>query len=231
MPEGPARGSGRKVAVPTPAMLADRLGVSVAAVVLGAASLAAAALGGWWALRPPPGPDPVEILPQAVDVPIPTPAPAPTAMPTILVHVDGAVTRPGVHELPAGSRVVDAVGAAGGLTDGADRGRLNLAEPLGDGSRLWVPAVGETEQPAVVRVTPGAQAGAPDAHGKGAAALDINTADAAALQSLPGIGPALAAAIVEHRERVGPFARVEDLDKVSGIGPAKLEQIRPLVSV
>ena len=231
----PVGGRGRKLAIPSPGALADRLGVSAASVVLGALGVAAAAAGGWWALRSPPAPDPVEILPRAVEVSIPTSSSSPAAADTILVHVAGAVTRPGVHELSSGSRVVDAVAAAGGLTTSADSARLNLAETLTDGSRLWVPSMGESKQPEVVRATPGAEPGASGTRtadsGPGAGALNINTAGAAALESLPGIGPSLAAAIIEHRDRAGPFARVEDLDKVSGIGPAKLAQIRPLVSV
>ena len=212
-------------------MLADRLGVSVAAVVLGAVGVAAAAAGGWWALRTPPGPDVAEILPSAHAVPIPTPAPAVAPEPVIVVHVDGAVARPGVHELPAGSRVADALDAAGGLTGDADGARLNLAEPMSDGSRLWVPSAGEEREPSVVRATPAATPAGGGQTGAAAVPVDINTADAAALESLPGIGPALAGAIIEHRDRVGTFLRVDDLERVSGIGPAKLEQIRPLVSV
>ena len=228
-------GRGRKFAVPSPGALADRLGVSATAVVLGALGVAAAAVGAWWALRPPPGPDPAEILPMAASVPIPTPAPQSTTpdVGRIVVDVVGAVVRPGLHELPAGSRIADAVEAAGGLTADADRVRINLAEPLSDGARLWVPAVGESDRPEVVSATPGtggsSQSGA--AGGPAGVPLDINSADSAALETLPGIGPALAAAIIEHRQRAGPFATVEELVEVSGIGPAKLDQVRPLVTV
>ena len=223
----------RRLAVPSVEALADRLGVSVAAVVLGAVGVAAAAAGGWWALRPPPGPDAEAILPMAGSVPIPTPAPvsAPQAD-RIVVDVVGAVVRPGVHELPAASRVADAVVAAGGFAADADRVRLNLAEPLSDGSRVWVPALGDTAGPEVVPVTGGV--GGAGAAGGGAgnpARVDLNTADAASLEALPGIGPTLAAAIVEHRQRAGPFASVDELINVAGIGPAKLEQVRPLAIV
>ncbi len=220
----------------SPGSLADRLGVSAAAVVLGALGVAAAAIGGWWALRPPAGPDPAEILPMAGAVPIPTPAPPPSAAPeTVLLVVDvvGAVVRPGVHELPASSRVADAIDAAGGFTPDADRIRLNLAQPLADGSRVWVPAVGETSGPDLVPVVTGsgrdgqAGGGSDDA----SKTVDINVADAASLEALPGIGPSLAEAIVEHRRRNGPFASVDELIEVSGIGPVKLEQIRPRATV
>lgn len=220
----------------SPGALADRLGVSVSAVVLGVLGVVAAAAGGWWALRPPPGPDPAEILPMAGTVPIPTPAPPMSSLPEpgrIVVDVAGAVVRPGVHELPAASRVVDAIDAAGGFTADADRVRLNLAEPVADGAHVWVPAVGESSGPdlvPVVTVSGGAsQAGS--ARGDGSGTVDINAADAASLERLPGIGPSLAAAIVEHRQRHGPFATVDELVEVSGIGPVKLEQIRPQATV
>ena len=131
------------------------------------------------------------------------------------------------------SRVADAVEAAGGLTAEADRMRLNLAEPLIDGSRLWVPAVGEAVGADVVAVTAssGADRGADAGDGRLSTPLNVNTAGAAALEELPGIGPALAAAIIEHRQRHGPFATVDELVEVSGIGPAKLERIRPLTTV
>ena len=233
MDASPARDTQRKVAIPSPGALADRLGVSVAAVVLGALGIVAAAVGGWWALRPPAGPDPETILPMVGSIAIPTPAP--TSVPEmgrIVVDVVGAVVRPGLHELPAASRVADAVAAAGGLAPDADRLRLNLAEPLSDGARLWVPAVGESAGPEVVAITAGTGGGNPTGAGGGlgGAVVDINTADAIALETLPGIGPALAAAIVEHRQRTGPFASVDELVEVSGIGPVKLEQIRPLAT-
>ena len=220
----------------SPGALADRLGVSVATVVLGVLGVAAAAIGGWWALRPPAGPDPAEILPMAGTVPIPTPAPPPSAVPEpelIVVDVVGAVVRPGVHELPASSRVADAIDAAGGFTADADRVRLNLAEFLADGSRVWVPAVGETSSPDLVPVVTASGSGGPTGEGRGEASapVDINTADAARLEALPGVGPSLAAAIVEHRSRNGPFASIDELIEVSGIGPVKLEQIRPAATV
>ena len=169
-------------------------------------------------------------------VPIPTPAPPPSPAPEparIVVDVVGAVVRPGIHELPAASRVADAIDAAGGFTADADRIRLNLAEPVADGSRVWVPAIGETSGLDLVPVVGGSGGvgGAEGGRGAGSGTVDINTADAASLESLPGIGPSLAAAIVEHRRRHGPFASVDDLIDVSGIGPVKLEQIRPRATV
>ena len=169
----------------------------------------------------------------SVEIPDPAPSPVPSSG-RIVVDVVGAVARPGLHELPVASRVVDAVEAAGGLTAEADRMRLNLAEPLSDGSRLWVPSVGEVAAPSVVAVTGGSGGGGDGAGASGgglAAPLNVNTAGAAALEELPGIGPALAAAIVEHRRRFGPFASVDELTEVSGIGSVKLEQLRPRVTV
>ncbi len=230
----PVGGNQRKLALPSPGALADRLGVSPVTVVLGVLAVVAAAIGGWWALRAPSGPDPAEILPMAgsVEIPIPAPSPAPDPV-RIVVDVVGAVARPGLHELPVASRVADAVEAAGGLTAEADRMRLNLAEPLSDGLRLWVPAVGEAARPEVVPLTAGTRDGGHSGAGGGRSGvpLNVNTAGTAALEELPGIGPALAAAIVEHRQRHGPFASVDELVEVSGIGPAKLERIRPLATV
>ena len=171
---------------------------------------------------------------MAGSVEIPVPDPSPVLDPgRIVVDIVGAVVRPGLHELPATSRVADAVEAAGGLTAEADRLRLNLAEPLIDGARLWVPEVGESAGPEIVSVTAGAGDGGRAGAGGGrtGALLNVNTADAAALEELPGIGPALAAAIVEHRRQSGPFTTIDKLVEVSGIGPAKLEQIRPLATV
>ena len=230
----PTGGAGRKFVIPSPGALADRLGVSATTVVLGVLAVIGAAIGGWWALRAPSGPDPAEILPMAGSVEIPIAASSPVPDPgRIVVDVVGAVARPGLHELPVSSRVADAVEAAGGLTAEADRMRLNLAEPLIDGSRLWVPAVGESAGPEVVAVTGGSGAGGGAGTGDGrlSAPVNVNTAGAAELEELPGIGPALAAAIVDHRQRHGSFATVDELVEVSGIGPAKLEQIRPLAAV
>ena len=221
----------------TPAELADRLGLSVPTVVTGAVCLIAATVGGWWAMRSPPSPDPEDVLPVAgagVEhaVPLAVAADPPVS---ILVHVAGAVVHPGVHEMLLGSRVVDAVDAAGGVTASADLDRLNLAEPVGDGVRLWVPSLGEDDSPDVVSSTaPSAGLGGMAAGGgRGArdANVDINTAGVEALQSLPGIGPSLAAAIIDDRKRFGSFGRVDDLDRVAGIGPSKLERLRPFARV
>lgn len=135
--------------------------------------------------------------------------------PAVFVHVLGQVARPGLYELRAGDRVIDAVAAAGGFTDAADPAGVNLARPLSDGEQLAVPAVGETP------------VAAPGVAGDGR--VDLNTADAAALDTLPRIGPAMAQRIIDHREANGPFSSVEDLRAVSGIGAKTVEALRPLV--
>jgi competence protein ComEA len=197
---------------------------------------AAAVVGvGWWLLRTPPAPTEAG-LPYAgtststvaggpTSSTAAVPAPATTAVaPTVVVYVAGAVAEPGVYELPAGSRVDVAIQAAGGTRRRAALDALNLAAPLVDGERVYVPAVGETP-PVVAGAPAAATATAP------AGPVDLNHATAEELDELPGIGPATAAAIVEHREQNGPFATVDDLEAVRGIGPAKLEAVRGLVTV
>ena len=155
---------------------------------------------------------------------------APGAPGSVFVHVHGHVQRPGLYELPAGARVVDVVAAAGGLTETADEAGVNLARPLVDGEQLRVPAPGDPAAP-----SNGAGGGGPGAAaGPGGAAVgpvDLNRADEAALQSLPGVGPATSSAILEWREQNGAFRSVDDLLEVSGIGEKTVEKLRPLVTV
>jgi competence protein ComEA len=149
----------------------------------------------------------------------------------VVAHAAGAVVRPGVHRLPAGARVGDLVAAAGGAGPDADLDRLNLAAPVVDGSRVHVPRIGEDPPPEVVADVPPEAAGGPGGSTGPGSLVDLNTADAAGLDELPGVGPATADAILEHRARHGPFRAVDDLLAVTGIGPAKLERLRPLVRV
>lgn len=145
---------------------------------------------------------------------------------TILVHVLGAVARPGIVELAPGARVVDAVAAAGGLAADADPGGVNLARALVDGEQLVVPKVGEAPQPAAA-ATGGQAGGAASGGGR----VSLNQADVAALDTLPRIGPALAQRIIDWREANGPFTDVSQLLEVAGIGDAVYSGLVDLVSL
>ena len=141
----------------------------------------------------------------------------PAAAGAIYVHILGEVTNPGLYELREGDRAVDAVAAAGGFTEAADAGGVNLARFLSDGEQIVVPAIGQTS------------AAAPGVASDGR--VNLNTADAATLDTLPGVGPATAAKILAWREQHGRFESVEDLLDVGGIGEAKLVGLRDLVTV
>ncbi|MEY3977447.1 MAG: hypothetical protein RLZZ284_303 [Actinomycetota bacterium] len=156
------------------------------------------------------------VVPHSSDSPI-----------AIVVHVVGAVVEPGVYELPAGARGDDAVRAAGGLTGDADSRAVNLALQLVDGEQLVIPRRGETLPTNAPRHQPGATAAGTTAP----RLVNINRATVAELDQLPGVGPSTARAIVEHRERYGPYATVDDLLAVRGIGPAKLAEMRAMVTV
>lgn len=148
----------------------------------------------------------------------------------VTVHVAGAVLAPGVYVLAGAPRVGDAIAAAGGPLDGADLERLNLAAPVVDGSRLYVPRTDQSEVPGVLGAD--VVAGEPGSNGTTPSGLiDLNRADAATLDELPGVGPATAAAIVAHRDEHGPFTSVDELLEVRGIGEAKLAAIRDLVAI
>ncbi|AEF94740.1 competence protein ComEA helix-hairpin-helix repeat protein [Desulfotomaculum nigrificans CO-1-SRB] len=152
-----------------------------------------------------------------------------------VVHVDGAVEKPGVYKLPPGSRVNDAVAQAVALPE-ADLSALNLAAPLKDGEKLVVARKGEpANAPAVAQqpVRSGAAAGsaAPTTAQKSTGLININTASSAELESLPGIGPTLANRIIQHRQANGPFQSIEDLKNVSGIGDKKFADLQHLITV
>jgi competence protein ComEA len=155
---------------------------------------------------------------------------------TVVVHAAGAVARPGVYRLDGGARVADLIAAAGGVTGDADSDRLNLAAALVDGGRLYVPRQGELDVPPVDPNTTAGGDGPRSGSAIGSSGatdttIDLNRADASQLEELPGVGPSIAAAIVDHRERNGPFRSIDDLLSVRGIGPTRLEDLRPLVRV
>jgi competence protein ComEA len=154
-----------------------------------------------------------------------------------VVDVVGAVRHPGVVSMPPTARVVDAVTAAGGALPGADLDRINLAAHLVDGMRIAVPRRGFPADAAGPNTDPGASGAAGNGSGEPggaptpAAPVNLNTATQAQLEALPGIGPSLAQAILQERDREGGFHSVDDLRRVRGIGDVRFAQLRPLVTV
>lgn len=140
----------------------------------------------------------------------------------VFVHVIGAVQRPGVLELEANARVIDAIEAAGGAADGASLTAINLARTVTDGEQIKI--LTEAEVSATNQATASGQS-------EGSHLLNLNSADSSALESLPGVGPALAGRIIEWRKANGSFRSVDDLNEVSGIGDKMLASIRSLVTV
>ena len=153
---------------------------------------------------------------------IPPPTPAP-----ILVHVAGAVNEPGVHSLPYGSRVKDAIEKSGGLTDNADTNLINLAMPLNDGMQIWVPAV----QVDLGWEAVGEDSNQDPADDHSLKLININTATQAELETLTGIGPVIAKAIIRFRLENGPFKEIAEIQSVAGIGPVTFEKIEPYITV
>lgn len=141
----------------------------------------------------------------------------------LIVDVTGWVKDPGVYTFDPGARVIDAVDAAGGARDGAELSLLNLAAPLTDGQQVLVPKKGA--------VPGGTAGGTPGTVGGSGGLINVNTADAATLETLDGIGEVLAGTIVQYREENGPFTSVDQLEEVPGIGPSTLEAIRDQVTV
>lgn len=189
----------------------DLVKLTTGRVVAGLAVLAAVGLVGGYGVAMRSRPRPI-----ALDLGSPAPEAEAKNVRRVYVHVGGAVASPGLYVLRDGARVDDAVRAAGGVTADADLDSLNLAAKLRDGDKVLVPRRGESQ----------------DGGGSGAEQkVNVNTATVAQLDTLPGIGPALAQRIVAYREQHGGFRTVNDLEKVPGIGPAKLEAIRDLVVV
>lgn len=200
-------------------------GVAIGAVVVVVAAIGVGvglALSGSLALPGgASGPPPELSMPRAAtgDRADTAASPTSTTATVLNVHAAGAVSRPGVVQVAPNARVADVVAAAGGATTEADLDQVNLAAPVADGERIYVPRRGETIANSA-RPQAGAGAATP-------AIVNLNQATLAQLESLPGVGPATAQAILEYRAQRGRFRSVDDLLNVRGIGPAKLEQIRP----
>ncbi len=191
-----------------------------------------------WFLRRP---APPAIVLHPPPTPAPTPAPSPTATPGPLwVFVSGGVHNPGLVELPAGARVGDALAKVGGLLPGADPALVNQAEIVFDGAQIHVPlpqlrtgAGASSALPPASQPQSGVSGNLPptavpsgQGNARAAGLVNINTASAEELTSLPGIGPVKAAAIIANR----PYNAVEDLERVTGIGPSTVEKLTPLVT-
>jgi competence protein ComEA len=182
---------------------------SFSQIALIAATLAAVAGGIFLLIREP----------SSGDIEIALPAATPVAEVEIRVYVSGAVRNPGVYAASEGDRLAQVIETAGGATEDADMSAVNLAARVNDEDHWHVPRTGETHEADSVQAGP--------TSGK----VQINTADAKPLEGLPGIGPVKAESIIRHRETNGPFASVQDLLAVSGIGAATLDAIRDLIEV
>lgn len=152
---------------------------------------------------------------------------APPSPGPITVHVAGAVNEPGVHTLPIGSRVKDAVERSGGLADDADSNLINLAKPLKDGEQIWVPA----ENSAMANDVSSELTTNAEQVNQPVQQININTASQADLETLPGVGPVTAQAIIQFRLENGPFQELNDIQSVSGIGPVTFDKIKSLITI
>jgi competence protein ComEA len=200
----------------------ERLAALSRGELIGLVALLAVTLGGagLWYVRSLPRPVEVAAAPSGGTASAPASA-SPSPEVVVLVDVAGWVRRPGVYEFTEGARVIDAIDAAGGARSGAVLEALNLAAPLTDGTQILVPREGQ-EGVAPAPVTGGAVAGG---------LVNVNSAIATELEELPGIGEVIAQRIIDYRTENGPFATVDELVDVSGIGDAILESIRELVTV
>lgn len=206
--------------------------VGAARVVATAIVVLAVVAGAYWLVKPPPATSESKLPYANASTSTVAASFTPSMVPSttigselLVVHVAGAVQTPGVYRLTAGSRVIDAVQAAGGMAPDSNSDAINLAASLTDGERVYVPRVGEVVPVVAAGSTGGSGSGAPSGP------VNLNSATADDLDTLPGVGPATAAAILAYRDQHGPFASVEDLGEVNGIGPAKIEAIRGLVTV
>lgn len=173
--------------------------------------------------------------PIIIQPPEPTPRPEPTATPgPIQVYVNGQVVIPNVYELPPGSRIGDAIEAAGGWTIEANTAVVNLAQPLVDGMQIYVPSQAEVTEAAVPVVSDPAplarSSDGVDVTNTGGL-VNINTANLEELDTLPGIGPSTAQKILDYRDENGRFNTIEELMNVSGIGEAKFGSVKDMITV
>ena len=203
-------------------------------------------VGVWWVVRVPP-PPPEASIPFAttsvVSNLIASNTGATSALSSaanIMVYVSGEVVKPGVYVLTSSARVIDALLAAGGATNQADLVVVNLAAPLVDAAQVFIPRIGSTPRVTLLRPHAGINLPAPGASGGGvtdggatsaAGIVDINIATLSDLDALPGVGPSTAQAIIDYRVANGPYASIEDLLNVRGIGPSKLAAMRSRVRV
>ena len=219
--------------------------IGVTRLIIGLLATTIASAGIWLLVRPS-APLVESVVPHASGVGIVMPlSTLPTPL-TVRIHVAGAVVRPGVYTVSSSARVVDAVTAAGGATSRADLERINLAQTIVDTEQVFVPfrstrttkvtvaprlRPSRTTVPALVSTVPGAVPiiGAPIA--ASTPLINLNSATSDQLDTLPGVGPSTAKAIISYRNRKGPFGKVEDLLNVPGIGPAKVGAIRDQVTV
>lgn len=240
--------------MPSPSPVADRIRAAAevlelapahVAALLALASVACAGLVGlWWTARPAR----TAAVPPVLATSAPTVAPGAATTPPaavsvadeVVVHVSGAVASEGVVELPAGARVVDALDAVGGARRAARTDQLNLARPIRDGEQVHVPTAREAlitrSGPAAGETTASPGVGAvgsagAKADGSAAATVNLNQATATELEALPGVGPVLAARLVEHRDATGGFTSVDELLEVEGIGEKTLAELRDHVSL
>ena len=224
-------------------------------IVAGALTAGVLALAGWFLFAPAP-PAVESVLPPSGSTAVMNPTVSSGAVPsgtvaggTVRVHVAGAVRRPGVYEVPADGRIIDAVRAAGGASSSADLDAINLAQTLRDTEQVYVPTrtrtsprtsprtaprLRPTTVPPAVSPAPTGSTVLPSSEPTVPATrktVNVNQATASQLEELPGVGEVTARRIISWRQSKGPFATAEDLMKVEGIGPAKFAAMKPFVSV
>jgi len=207
-------------------------GLSDAAIIALASAAAVVLVAAAWRFWPGPAGTALEVIP-AEEIATSVVA-SETTEPTvaeIVVHVVGAVKNPGVYTLPAGSRAEDAIEAAGGQGADAAADAINLARVLQDGEQLVLPTKEQVASGQNAGGAGGGTAGSGGAGGATAGKVDLNRATVADLDTLPGVGPSTAQKIVDDRTKNGPFKKIEDLMRVTGIGQKKFESLKDLVTV